>query len=287
MRKKAELLFDIAKVYYDLKDYPAALNYLQRFEQLYEQENNEKNIIATPLEYAVAIGAGGVGISTLIGDYELAKNYFHRYIALSRVHDFPDLINAMVITSLGETSGYNGEYDSALHYYYQGRAYYPHNQDKPFELHRGYEGEIGYLLFRIGQPHDAIPLIRTALNKNLADEAYYFSTFQATRLGNVFLHLRVYDSALYYYQQSLLYTEVFFEKHFGSMLDSLKPTVFFNYQNLMMMPDLQIRQRYYSRKEIAYDNLYRYYLQRNDAEKALEYLQYKIPYLDSVRITAK
>jgi tetratricopeptide (TPR) repeat protein len=287
LRKKAELLIDIGKVNYDLKDYPAALNYLQRFEQLYEQENNEKNIIATPLEYAVTLGAGGGGISHSIGDYELAKNYFHRYIALSRLHDFPDLINAMMITSLGETSGTNGEYDSALYYYYQGRAFYPNNQDKPFELHTGYEGEIGYLLFRTGKPHDAIPLIRTALNKNLADEDYYFSTFEATRLGNVFLHLGVYDSALYYYQQSLLHCELFFEKYLGSMLDTLKPTVFFNYQNLMMMPDLQIRQRYYDRKARAYDNLYRYYLQQNDAKNALEYLQYKLPYLDSVRITAK
>jgi tetratricopeptide (TPR) repeat protein len=287
LRKTAELLFDIGKVNYDLQDYPAAMNYLQRFEQLYEQENSEKTIIATPLEYAVFIGAGGGSISHRIGDYELAKNYFHRYIALSRMHDFPDLITAMVITSLGETSRYNGEYDSALHYYYQGRAYYPNNKDKPFELHNGYEGEIGNMLFKIGKPHDAIPLIRTALNENLADEDYYFSTFQATRLGNVFLHLGVYDSALYYYQLSLLHCELFCEKHLGSMLDSLKPTVFFNYQNLMMMPDMQIRQRYYARRAEAYDNLYQYYLQRNDAEKALEYLQYKIPYMDSVRITAK
>ncbi|MBW6492527.1 MAG: histidine kinase [Lentimicrobium sp.] len=287
LRKKAELLFDIGKVNYDLQDYQEALNYMQRFEQLYEQENNEKNIIATPLEYAVAIGAGGGSISHWIGDYELSKNYFHRYIALSRMYDFPSLITAMVITSLGETSRYNGEYDSALHYYYQGRAYYPHNQDKPFELHTGYEGEIGYLLFRVGKPHVAIPLIRTALNENMADKNYYYSTFQATRLGNVFLHLKVYDSALYYYQQSLLYSEMFFEKHLGSMLDTLKPTVFFNYQNLMMMPDMQIRQRYYARRAEAYDNLYQYYQQRNDSKKALEYLQYKLPYLDSVRITAK
>ena len=287
LRKKAELLFDIGKVNYDLQDYPAAMNYLQRFEQLYEQENSEKTIIATPLEYAVFIGPGGGSISHLIGDYELAKDYFHRYIALSRVHDFPDLITAMVITSLGQTSGYNSEYDSALHYYYQGRAYYPNNHDKPLELHTGHEGEIGYLLLRIGKPHDAIPLIRTALNENLAHENYYSSTSQAARLGNVFLQLGIYDSALFYYQQSLLHCNLFFEKHLGSMLDTLKPTVFYNYQELIMMPDLQIRQRYYARKADALDNLYRYYLQQNDNEKALDYLQYKLPYLDSVRITTK
>jgi tetratricopeptide (TPR) repeat protein len=287
LRKKAELLFDIGKVNYDLQDYQEALNYMQRFEQLYEQENNEKNIIATPLEYAVAIGAGGGSISHWIGDYELSKNYFHRYIALSRMYDFPSLITAMVITSLGVTSGSSGEYDSALHYYYQGRAFYPNNQDKPFELHTGHEGEIGYLLFRIGKPNDAIPLIRTALNENLTDENYYASTSHAARMGNVFLHLGVYDSALFYYQQSLQHCDLFFEKHLGSMLDTLKPTVFFNYQNLMMMPDMQIRQRYYARRAEAYDNLYQYYQQRNDSKKALEYLQYKLPYLDSVRITAK
>jgi hypothetical protein len=77
------------------------------------------------------------------------------------------------------------------------------------------------------------------------------------------------------------------EKDLGVSLDSVKPNVYDGYQHLISLPDLQIRQLYYDRKARAYDNLYRYYLHQNDAEKALEYLQYKLPYLDSVRITAK
>jgi len=286
LRKVAELLFDIAKVNYDLEDYQAALNYLQRFEKLYEQESNAGNIIAIPEEYAFIIASFGSTYS-LMGDYEQAKIYFHRYIALSRMHEFSNVLDAIMTTSLAQVYGLNREYDSALHYYYLGRTFLSNNENKPLELHSGYEGEIGSLLFSIGKPYDAIPLIRNALHENLVDENYYSSTLQASRLGNIFLQLVDYDSALFYYQQSLLHCDLIFEKNLGSKLNALKPNVFYNYQHLTMMPDLQIRQRYYARRADALDNLYRYYLQLNNPEKALEYLQYKLPYLDSVRIATK
>jgi|GEM_PF-318523 len=286
LRKYAELLFDLGKLNYDLEDYPAALNYLKRFEKLYEQENTAGNIIATPLEYAVFIGLGG-GIPRESGDYELARQYFKRYIGLSKQHEFPNRINSIMTLSLAQTFEYNGEYDSALHYYYLALPIYHENQDKTHQEYTGYEGRVGYLLYRTGKPLEAPPLIKYALQESIARGDYFLSSADASRLGKVYQHLGMHDSALYYFRQALYHTVLMHEKDLGVSLDTVKPRVYDGYQHLALLPDLQIRQRYYERKAGAYDNLYRYYLQQNDATKALEYLQYKLPYLDSVRITSK
>ncbi|MBW6474381.1 MAG: histidine kinase [Anaerolineaceae bacterium] len=286
LRKKAELLFDLGKLNYDLQDYPAALNYLQRFEKLYEQENNSEDIIATPLEYAIFIGLGG-GIPRESGDYELAKQYFKRYIELSKLHEFPHRINAIMTISLAQTFEYNGEYDSALHYFYLALPLYHEKNDVTHQEYTGYEGAIGYILFRTGNTLEALTFIKQALQMDTALQDHYLSSIDASRLGNVYLQLGIYDSAYYYFQQVLYYTVLMHEKDMGVSLDTVKPRVYDGYQHIISLPDLQIRQKYYERKAVAFNNLYRYYLQRNDAAKALEYLQYKLPYLDSVRITTK
>jgi tetratricopeptide (TPR) repeat protein len=274
------------KLNYDLQDYPAALNYLQRFEKLYEQENTAENIIATPLEYAIFIGLGG-GIPRESGDYELAKQYFKRYIELSNQHEFPHRINAIMTISLAQTFEYNGEYDSALHYFYLALPLYHDKKDETHQEYTGYEGAVGYLLYKTGKPLEALPLIKYALQRDTARQDYFLSSVDASRLGNVYLQLGINDSALFYFRQAHHFTELMHEKDLGTSLDAFKPRVYDGYQHLIPLPDLQIRQKYYERKAVAFNNFYRYYLQRNDAEKALEYLQYKLPYLDSVRITTK
>jgi tetratricopeptide (TPR) repeat protein len=285
-RKTAEVWFDLGKLNHDLDDFNRAHQCSMNFEKIYNENHRQDRIIATPIEYGIFLGLTGATLRKH-GDYQLAKQYMHRYLDLSRNHDFPFQIDAIMILILAQTLQLNHEYDSALYYCYLGRDLFPEKAKIPATEYTNYNATIGSLLFKTDRPSEALSVLKPVFNDYLNHEYFYPASANAARIGNIYQYLGNQDSSLHYYLKVLSVIDLMREKELGHSLDTTKPYVYGGYQNILLLPDTEIRQHYYKQMVNGYDNLYNYYLQINDTSKAFIYLQKKLPYTDSLKMTSK
>ncbi len=282
-RKMAELYFDLGKLNYDLSDYDKTIAYSEKFETLYKERNTEELIIAAPLEYAIIVGLTG-GAAREKGDYELSYKYFYKYMEISKKNDFPSRVDAIMILSLAEAFKLDKQYDSALKYFYIGRSVYPENIGKSQTEQIGYERAIGNLILRNGNPAAAIPLLKFAMEEDESDESYPYASSSSTNLADAYFMLGENDSALFYYHESLRLSKRMFEKNFASKKDTAESIVYGGYQYFFNINETETRQIYYKLMTRTFDDLYNYYLKSGDSSEALIYIQYKLPYLDSLTL---
>jgi tetratricopeptide (TPR) repeat protein len=285
-RKTAEVWFDLGKLNHDLDDFNKAHQCSMNFEKIYDENHRQDRIIATPIEYGIFLGLTGATLRNH-GDYQLAKQYMHRYLDLSRNHDFPFQIDAIMILILAQTLQLNHEYDSALYYCYLGRDLFPEKAKIPATEYTNYNATIGSLLFKTDRPSEALSVLKPVFNDYLNHEYFHHASANAASIGNIYQHFGNQDSSLHYYLKVLSVIDLMREKELGHSLDATKPYVYGGYQNILLLPDTEIRQHYYKQMVNGYDNLYNYYLQINDTSKAFIYLQKKLPYTDSLKMTSK
>lgn len=281
-RKIAELYFDLGKLNYDMNDYARAISYSEKFVEIYKTKNSDNLIIASPLEYGIIIGLTG-GAAREKRDYDLAYKYFYQYIELSKQYDFPSDVDAIMILSLASVYERDQKYDSALKYYYEGRSLFPRNRDKPQSQQTGYELAIGSLIFRNGNPIAAIPLLKIAQIEYESNELFHYASVSTAKLGDAYLQLGNYDSALFYYQESLRLSGEMYRASFGLSGDSSESIVYSGYQYFFNINEANTRQIYYNLMNRIYQNLYNYYLHIHDSVKALIFIQKKLPYIDSLQ----
>ncbi len=281
-RRMMELYLDIGKVNYDIEDYTSSLKYVDLFMAILNHPQTELRSIISPIEEAIIYFYSG-GAAREARELDRAVRYFKKYIELSRKHNFPEEMNRHAIKSLAETYEYADEYDSALKYTYTARAILPVNKNNDSDQHVGYEGAIGYLLYKKGRFDEALELVRVSYFNIRQSASLYYMTYEAIDLGAIYFSLNQYDSALYWYNIAQSHADEFANQLRSAEKGSEKQNVYVGYQYMVNINDEEIIQRFYRMMRNLKARYTALYKATGNYAKALEYSELRSSYDDSLK----
>ena len=280
-RRKFELYVDLGKLNYDIDDYVKALVFVDKIINILHDAAKQGNAIVTPIEEAIVYFYSG-GAAREAKQYERAVRYFKKYFELSLQHNYPDEMNRHAIKSLAETYEYAVEYDSALKYTYIARSYLPINKNKDVDQHVGYEGSIGFLLYKKGRFDEALELLRFSYDETKKSGSRYYASAEAIDVGAVHFSLNQYDSALYWYNIAQTHADEFANQLRNVEDGSEKQNVYVGYQYMVNINDEEIVQRYFRMMRNLHARYTALFKTTGNYAKALEHNELKSAYNDSL-----
>jgi hypothetical protein len=284
-QRTGEVLVDLGKLNYDLEDYEKAMEYAQKFETLYIEQQTQGNLIASPLEIAVLLGMTAA-TARESHKYDVAITYFKQFIEANKSIAVPLPVQEVYVKSLAETFELSGQFDSALKYTYLARSYRLENQGRPETEHTGYDGSFSKILYKQGKYKESLTLSLKSYQYELAKGGNFYSSIVALRIGDIYMKWGMHDSSLYWYNRALAQARHILDQMHSEEGDAAQQEIYTGYQVLFNINQAEVTELYYGQMLYVQHKLYKYYEAIGDLGNALASNKLKYAYRDSLyRVT--
>ena len=197
----ADIFINKAIIYGFQKSYPLSIEYFEKGIRIYlEIKNPDRNVL-----YRISTAYLNFGISLYeTKNYESALIFLNKSVELKEKHDLPE--EAFVYLNLAKTFAKTEDKLKASEFYIKSISNFRNEYGNGyFRMAEAYF-DYGLFLRSEGKPFEALEAHKNALSicmKNYG-EKHTLVSLSCKHIGDDYLNQHIYDSALYYYQKSLI-----------------------------------------------------------------------------------